>query len=163
MGDGELHIAWHEAGHAVAAVLNDFTLAYCSLDERSTAVSYRAAWDHIERLPPEQQEASMRQHVGRMATDMMAGEAGEVIGMGRAYPDGAHQDEQNVEREVGRYLERPEDLPTLLAYARQEALRLLTPQRDALARVVAALIERGRLTGQEVLALVRVDSVSPVP
>jgi hypothetical protein len=170
-----MRTAYHEAGHAVAAVLLRVRFVSATIEPGAGSLGAVLMADHSRRLVELRQAGivtpAMRQRLMDRATVSYAGAAGAGIAAGTDWDwNGAGQDE----RDVWHYLtvatpdiHHPEDrespaLQALADYCRARALDLIHDNADRVRRLADALIEHRTLKARRVRAIVTGEDSRPL-
>jgi hypothetical protein len=128
-----LHIAFHEAAHALAGVLLGQSLDYVTLEGHTLF-----------------EDPSDRESIIAHAKIALAGTVGEAIGIGGSHPDGPRSDfPQAVEllKRIGSDRPRAHDLSA-------EVKLLVAENEPALRRIAGALLAETTLSGEQARKLI---------
>ncbi len=173
--------AWHEAGHALVAVLAEHVEdpTYVTIIPRGGSGGHTrpGGHDHQFLSRPEALDALAMAMGGRAAELMLLGEEGYTQGassdlqhatrvatsMVTEYGMGSrlahvHPDALRVGGEIA--LDVQEEIDALLRDALARARRMLTENEDTVRRVVTELLDRETLTGRELADILSGDGTS---
>jgi cell division protease FtsH len=160
-GDEKRAVAVHEAGHAVVAALS----AHADPVEKVTILPAGRALGVTEQLPQDERRLYSEAYLLDSLAIRMGGRAAERLVLGEASSGASHDlgAQQVTARPYAEETQRviDEEVERLLNEADSRATLLVRGRRDGLERVVALLMERETIDGDDVRGALRTTDQAP--
>ncbi len=151
-GDSSRHIAYHEAGHALVALLVGREVRSVSLTNRQTVLNSECLRASLAATGP--MSAEDRQHCEEELRVALAGYGGEVVGLGEASFVTAHDQDLSQANVVHRALRERAGRRGSANSLRADVVNALEQNRRTLDRLAATLLAEGDLSAERVRELV---------
>lgn len=152
MAERRRRIAYHEAGHAVMAVLMGREVQSVSLDDQQIVLNSERLKAILAAIGP--LSAEDQDHCEQEVKIALGGYGGEVVGLGGPSFVTAYDDDIPKANVVLRALWERAGRKGTANGLQAEVLGILQQNGDALHRVAAALLADGHLTAERVRELV---------
>jgi ATP-dependent Zn protease len=158
MPEQKRHIAYHEAGHAVMAILMGREVKSVSPKDQRTVLNSERLAAILGASGP--LSAEDREHCEQELKIALAGYGGEVVGLGQPSFVTAYDSDISQGNVVHRALKERAGREGTGNALQDEVIGELTRNRDSLDRVAKALLVEGELTAERVRDLVKPSTPS---